>query len=91
MNKRLDNIDALIAECTAQVQQNADVISSTIQGLVGGTGYTLSDSLQTIWTSTDGLEAINKIVSVTTNVTTAVNNVKASVDAIYAASQAEAE
>lgn len=91
LNKRLDNIDALIAECTAQVQQNADVISSTIQGLVGGTGYTLSDSLQTIWTSTDGLEAINKIVSVTTNVTTAVNNVKASVDAIYAASQAEAE
>lgn len=73
------------------MQQNADVISSTIQGLVGGTGYTLSDSLQTIWTSTDGLEAINKIVSVTTNVTTAINNVKASVDAIYAASQAEAE
>lgn len=49
LNLRMDNIDALIADVIAMVNQNANLINETLHMTADSVGYTLSDSLQTIW------------------------------------------
>ena len=41
LNKRLDNIDALVEGCTLAVENGAGDIVTTIKNAIGGTGYTL--------------------------------------------------
>ena len=49
LNMRLDNVDALISDMITQVNTDATSISNTISEKADSVGYTLSDSMSTIW------------------------------------------
>ena len=51
LNTRLDNIDALLSDMIAEINANASTISSTLAEKADSVGYTLSDSMKTIWDS----------------------------------------
>ena len=61
LNTRLDNLDALVSDMIVEINTNASTISSTISEKADSVGYTLSDSMKTIWDSN---------TSATTNVIT---------------------
>lgn len=54
LNQRMDNTDALLADIIAMVNQNASTISDTLHMTADSVGYTLSDSLQTVWNTSFG-------------------------------------
>nr|DAH97535.1 MAG TPA: chromosome segregation ATPase [Caudoviricetes sp.] len=54
LNMRLDDIDALIADMIAQINDNSASIGQTIEEQANNVGYTLSQSMQTIWLSGNG-------------------------------------
>ena len=58
LNERLDNIDYLVADVINQINADASVIGSTITDSANQVGYTLSESMQTIWNSADGTNGI---------------------------------
>lgn len=60
LNARLDNIDALIADMTAEINANSDIINSTLIEQSEKVGYDLSEVMRDVW-GTDG--------SIITNVT----------------------
>lgn len=62
LNRRLDDIDALVAELVENVNANAENIAATIEAAANDVGYDLSDSFKTIWE--DGANGIIDIVSV---------------------------
>ena len=49
INMRLDNIDALISDVITEINTDASSISTTITEVADSVGYTLSDSMQSIW------------------------------------------
>lgn len=49
LNMRLDNIDALIADMIQEINSDAGVIGETIREATDSVGYTLSESMNTIW------------------------------------------
>ena len=51
LNTRLDNIDALISDMIIEINEDASIISDTIREAADSVGYTLSDSMQTIWSN----------------------------------------
>lgn len=59
LNTRLDNLDALVSDMIVEVNANATTISSTLSEKAESVGYTLSDSMKTIWdtntTNTNGV------------------------------------
>ena len=54
LNARLDDIDALIEDMIAEINNNASTIGATIESQADKVGYTLSDSMNTIWLSGNG-------------------------------------
>lgn len=48
-NTRLDNIDALIADMIAEINTDASIIGDTINEAANSVGYTLTDSMKSIW------------------------------------------
>lgn len=54
LNQRLDNIDALMADMISEINNNASTIGSTIESQADKVGYTLSESMNTIWLSGNG-------------------------------------
>lgn len=59
LNTRLDNLDALVSDMISEINTNATTISSTLSEKAESVGYTLSDSMKTIWdnntTNTNGV------------------------------------
>ena len=53
LNARLDNIDALILDLIAEVNANAETISSTILDRAGSVGYEITDDMSSIWSPTE--------------------------------------
>ncbi len=51
LNQRMDNTDALLADIITMVNQNSSTINDTLKVTADSVGYTLSDSMQTIWGS----------------------------------------
>lgn len=49
LNMRLDNIDALLADMITEINSDSSIISSTISSSADAVGYTLSESMKTIW------------------------------------------
>lgn len=49
LNMRLDNIDALITDMIGEINADAGIIGDTIRDAADSVGYTLSDSMKTIW------------------------------------------
>ena len=54
LNARLDDIDALIEDMIAEINNNASTIGATIESQADKVGYTLSESMNTIWLSGNG-------------------------------------
>lgn len=51
LNQRLDNIDALISDMIAEINNSSDIISTTLSEKAESVGYTLSDNMSNIWTA----------------------------------------
>lgn len=49
LNTRLDNIDALLADMISEINTDASSISATISENAESVGYTLTESMKTIW------------------------------------------
>lgn len=49
LNARLDNIDALLTDMITEINTNAGTINDTINEKADSLGYTLSDSMKSIW------------------------------------------
>lgn len=81
LNQRLDNTDALLADIIAMVNQNANVISDTLHMTADSVGYNLSDSMQTVWSTSFGtLQSVvtmygEGFLSQLTTVNQALNNI----------------
>ena len=54
LNQRLDDIDALMADMIAEINNNSSTIGATIESQADKVGYTLSESMNTIWLSGNG-------------------------------------
>ena len=54
LNMRLDNVDALVSDMIAEINNDSAIIENTIRESADSVGYTLSDSMQTIWSSNAG-------------------------------------
>ena len=78
LNQRLDNIDALLEDMIEEINSNASMINTTLIEKADSVGYTLSESMSTIWdTSVTGINTVlttygqniqNGIASATTTV-----------------------
>ena len=81
LNRRMDNTDALLADVIAMVNQNANIISDTLHMTADSVGYTLTDSMQTIWgTSFNSLQNVvtmygEGFLSQLTTTNQAINNI----------------
>lgn len=104
LNMRLDNIDQLITDVIANVNNEGSAIRDTIISESTAVGYQLSDTMNTIWntansTLTGLLTSGNNILttysanfsSTMTNVMTAINDVKASIQAAVTAANERAQ
>ena len=49
LNTRLDDVNALISDMIAEINSDAGIISDTIRESADSVGYTLSESMKTIW------------------------------------------
>ena len=71
LNKRLDDVDALLKDMIAATNENKDTIKQTLEAEASGVSTTLSESMGTIWTSASGV-----ISGVGTAVDTLAKNLK---------------
>lgn len=49
LDKRMDNVDALISDAIATINNNSSSISATLQAESKNVGYQLSNDMQSIW------------------------------------------
>lgn len=80
LNMRLDNIDMLISDVIANVNSESSGIKDTITSEADKVGYTITDSMNTIWGS-NGISGVltnysNNFSSTMTGVMTAINDIK---------------
>lgn len=61
LNTRLDNIDALMTDMIAEINDNSSTISSTLTTEALNVGYTLSDSMSSIWDANS--DKINNVIA----------------------------
>lgn len=54
LNQRLDDIDALMADMISEINNSSSTIGATIESQADKVGYTLSESMNTIWLSGNG-------------------------------------
>lgn len=54
LNQRLDDIDALMADMISEINNSSSIIGATIESQADKVGYTLSESMNTIWLSGNG-------------------------------------
>lgn len=66
LNTRLDDLSLLIAEMTDSVNANASSISDTLQAKADEVGYSLSESMSTIWQTSDFADASGAVKNVIT-------------------------
>lgn len=55
LNKRLDDVDALLKDMIAATNESKDTIKQTLEAEASGVSTTLSESMNTIWTSASGV------------------------------------
>ena len=51
LNMRLDNIDVLVSDVIANVNSEAGAIRDTLEAKADSVGYTMTESMNTIWNS----------------------------------------
>lgn len=81
LNTRLDNLDALVSDMITEINTDASSIGSTISEKVDSVGYTLTDSMKTIWSeSSKGTQNVvttygEKFTSAQTTTNNALNTI----------------
>ena len=58
LNERLDNVDALLTDIIAATNESAGVIKETLEAQSAAVGYTLSESMNDIWSNEGGATAV---------------------------------
>ena len=58
LNERLDNLDGLIEESFATVNNNMGIINDTVSGVAGEVGIEMSEELGNIWSGDNGIEGV---------------------------------
>ena len=61
LNKRLDDIDALMNDMIVKINENGDKIGQTITDSANNVGYELTDAMATIWSSGNG--SVSNVIS----------------------------
>lgn len=61
LNARLDNIDQLMMDMIAEINADAGTIGQTIDNAASNVGYTLSESMKTVWDSSTA--SINGVIT----------------------------
>lgn len=93
LNMRLDNVDALMAEIIAQVNDSSSIISDTIKSSTEGVGYTVTEEMKAIWNS-DAKNVItmygDNFINAITTVNTTIAGIKALIQAMVDKSNADA-
>lgn len=96
LNQRLDNVDALIGDMIDAVNSNSAGIADTIKEETDKVGYTMSDSLQQIWSNEGGANSIitkygENFCTQLTSVNTVLNAISANVASMITASDKAAQ
>lgn len=58
LNERLDNVDALLTDVFDAINSNSATIDTTLKTESGNVGYTISESLKSIWSNEGGATSI---------------------------------
>lgn len=96
LNQRLDNVDALISEMIDNINANSSTISDTIQQQCDNVGYTLTESMKSIWTNEGGAATIiskygDQFLTQNTSTLNAILGIKSYTDGLIAKADAEAK
>lgn len=57
LNQRLDNLDQLVTDVITAINEKSDIISATLQTEAANVGYTISDNMTQLWSSTESAGA----------------------------------
>ena len=96
LNARLDDVDALISDMIETINANSSSIGDTIQQECANVGYTLTESMNSIWTNEGGAFTViskygEQFLSQNTSTLNAILGIKAYTDALIAKADAEAK
>lgn len=87
LNMRLDNIDVLVSDVIANVNSEAGAIRDTLEAKADSVGYTMTESMNTIWNSANqvitnyGTNFLSSITGVQNAINNLTNIIKQAVDA----------
>lgn len=87
LNMRLDNIDVLVSDVIANVNSEAGAIRDTLEAKADSVGYTMTESMNTIWNSANqvitnyGTNFLSSITGVQNAINDLTNLIKQAVDA----------
>lgn len=87
LNMRLDNIDVLVSDVIANVNSEAGTIRDTLEAKADSVGYTMTESMNTIWNSANqvitnyGTNFLSSITGVQNAINDLTNLIKQAVDA----------
>lgn len=96
INERLDNLDLLIREMVGSTNEKSDEIKKTIIDETAKVGYTLSDNIRNIFTTSEGnitnivKEYGNNFSSALSTVNSTLSSIRLFVEKMYNASDAKA-
>ena len=82
LDKRMDNVDALMKDAIAQINSSSSGIKTTLETEASKVGYGLSDEMKTVWTAVGGVSSVitayqnGAFTEKMTGVTTAIGNVE---------------
>ena len=96
LNARLDNVDAFLSDMIDSINANSSSISDTIQQECANVGYTLSETMNSIWTNDGGAFTViskygDRFLTQNTSTLNAILGIKAYTDALIAKADAEAK
>lgn len=87
LNMRLDNIDVLVSDVITNVNSEAGAIRDTLEAKADSVGYTMTESMNTIWNSANqvitnyGTNFLSSITGVQNAINDLTNLIKQAVDA----------
>ena len=96
LNARLDNVDAFLSDMIDSINANSSSISDTIQQECANVGYTLSETMNSIWTNDGGAFTViskygDQFLTQNNSTLNAILGIKAYTDALIAKADAEAK
>lgn len=96
LNTRLDNIDGLISDVIAEVNNNASTISSTLTTVATDVGTQLSSAMSSVWSADGTGKAVVDLYGVDfqnklTTINSTLSGIKSSVASMVAEADKEAE